>query len=59
MIPRGDLQTTFVFKGFDEVRRLGLQQDTERRVRNSATVPGSPEGAPSFLGHPVHMSMRS
>ncbi|KXZ56802.1 hypothetical protein GPECTOR_1g722 [Gonium pectorale] len=35
VIPRGDLQTTFVFKGFDEVRRLGLGEDTERRVRKS------------------------
>ncbi|KAL4420764.1 hypothetical protein ABPG75_010420 [Micractinium tetrahymenae] len=34
-IPRGDLQATFVFKGYDEVRRLGLQQDTEAAVRAS------------------------
>ena len=44
-IPRGDLLTTFVFKGFDEVRRLGLQQSTEREVRLSpacshGTAPG-------------------
>jgi hypothetical protein len=44
VIPRGDLQTTFVFKGFDEVRRLGLDQDTERLVRASNTVPGKPNG---------------
>ncbi|PNW85316.1 hypothetical protein CHLRE_03g180650v5 [Chlamydomonas reinhardtii] len=49
VIPRGDLQTTFVFKGFDEVRRLGLQQETERRVRNSKTAPG-PEGAQHSTG---------
>ena len=32
-IPRGDLQTTFLFKGFDEARRLGLNRDTEAHVR--------------------------
>eukprot|EP00798_Chlamydomonas_sp_ICE-L_P013889 gene13889-19815_t len=34
-IPRGDLQSVFVFKGFDEVRRLGLRQETERDVRQT------------------------
>ncbi|EFJ52115.1 trypsin family [Volvox carteri f. nagariensis] len=48
-IPRGDLQTTFVFKGFDEVRRLGLQQETERRVRNSKSAP-TPEGPQHSTG---------
>ena len=33
MIPRGDLQATFVFKGFDEVQRLGLTHATEAAVR--------------------------
>ena len=32
-IPRGDFQTTFLFKGFDEARRLGLNRDTEAHVR--------------------------
>jgi hypothetical protein len=27
------VQSTFVFKGFDEVRRLGLRQETEAVVR--------------------------
>ncbi|GLC44411.1 hypothetical protein PLESTB_000472500 [Pleodorina starrii] len=49
VIPRGDLQTTFVFKGFDEVRRLGLQQETERRVRNSKSAP-TPEGPQHSTG---------
>lgn len=34
-IPRGDLQSTFVFKGFDEVRRLGLLPETEAEVRKA------------------------
>lgn len=32
-IPRGDLQTTFLFKGFDEARRLGLSHSAETEVR--------------------------
>jgi S1-C subfamily serine protease len=34
VIPRGDLQATFLFKGFDEVKRLGLQSETEATVRS-------------------------
>lgn len=43
VIPRGDLQTTFTFKGFDEVRRLGLQGETEKEVR---LAPARQHGAP-------------
>ncbi|GBF93978.1 protease Do-like [Raphidocelis subcapitata] len=48
-ILRGDLQTTFLFKGFDEVRRLGLRPETEAQVRAAPTgcagAPASPEAA--------------
>ena len=33
-IPRGDLQATFLFKGFDEVKRLGVRSETEAMVRS-------------------------
>ncbi|DBA81059.1 TPA: hypothetical protein ACH3X2_007259 [Trebouxia sp. C0005] len=51
-IPRGDLQTTFLFKGFDEARRLGLNRETEAEVRAAlaeetadVSVPGAANSA--------------
>lgn len=32
-IPRGDLMVTFQFKGFDELKRLGLSQESENEAR--------------------------
>ncbi|KAJ4788602.1 Pro-apoptotic serine protease NMA111 [Rhynchospora pubera] len=37
-IPRGTLQVTFLHKGFDETRRLGLQNETEQMVRQVSPV---------------------
>ncbi|KAL6176336.1 hypothetical protein ACLB2K_052970 [Fragaria x ananassa] len=55
-ILRGTLQVTFVHKGFDETRRLGLQTETEQSVRHA-----SPQGETGMLvvesvvpGGPAH-----
>lgn len=43
-IPRGDLQAIFIFKGFDEVKRLGLRVETEAEVRAAQGAGGPLSG---------------
>mmetsp|Transcript_5922 Transcript_5922/g.16926 ORF Transcript_5922/g.16926 Transcript_5922/m.16926 type:complete len:1162 (-) Transcript_5922:780-4265(-) len=49
-IPRGDLLATFSFKGFEEVRRLGLQRDTEALVRGADIKIAKGSGAEQRTG---------
>ncbi|XP_050227887.1 protease Do-like 7 [Mercurialis annua] len=35
-VPRGTLQVTFRYKGFEKVRQLGLQSETEQMVRRAS-----------------------
>ena len=51
LVARGDLQATFAFRGFEEVRRLGLRRDTEAAVRAAAATSSAAaaDGICSFL----------
>ncbi|GAV73129.1 PDZ_1 domain-containing protein/PDZ_2 domain-containing protein/Trypsin_2 domain-containing protein [Cephalotus follicularis] len=58
-IPRGTLQVTFLHKGFDETRRLGLRSETEQVIRHA-----SPPGETGMLvtdsvvpGGPAHKQL--
>ncbi|EEF29415.1 protein binding protein, putative [Ricinus communis] len=58
-IPRGTLQVTFHYEGFEKARRLGLQSETEQMVRRA-----SPPGGTGMLvvhsvvpGGPAHMQL--
>ena len=49
-VPRGAIQATLLYKGFDECRRLGLTPDSEKAVRErrasgARTLPASPAGS--------------
>ena len=50
-IPRGTIQTTFVYKGFDEARRLGLSQEIEAEVRKVNACASNGGGATSGSFH--------
>ena len=54
---RGDLQATFAFKGFEEVRRLGLRRETEAAVRTAAAA-AAPAADTSGASIPRGRSLR-
>ena len=52
LVGRGDLQATFAFRGFEEVRRLGLRRATEAAVR-AAGPDGEPLAPCPLVSSPV------
>ncbi len=40
-VPRGTIQTTFVYEYFDELARLGLDEETENAIRNVSDKDGA------------------
>ena len=53
LVARGDLQATFAFHGFEEVRRLGLRRGTEAAVRAAA-----PDGENHCLRRVIYSAMQ-
>ncbi|KAK3288425.1 hypothetical protein CYMTET_4082 [Cymbomonas tetramitiformis] len=66
-LPRGTMQATFTYIGFDEVRRLGVRRETEASVREAVpdatgmlvvdtVIPGGPAAkvCPSAMVLPEH-----
>jgi len=62
LVARGDLQATFAFRGFEEVRRLGLRRDTEAAVRAAAAIAAegdSPSAVRAAVGQPPQLGLQT
>ena len=58
-IPRGDFQATFLFKGFDEVKRLGLRPETEAAVREAQQQKNSTATATAAAAAEIEEAIQS